>query len=542
MQPKPPHTPKIIALITIIALTISPIFLASAQTLQLTTTTEYNTYVHTNINTSNGNFTQIDKPIFPLMINNSQIQVGQSWNIICPLQTGHNYHIYCYGSWINTSAAAKTDYDIYVYNPAGVLESSHTEAAGFMEHLGTTADDAFFTPTASGDYSFVVKNDERQSEGTQQATFMIIENLECDKWYTTSFEGPVGNVSNLHTAWAYEFVTNESTVSLYANVDKSLDMYEARLYLMNTAESPTLNGYPLPWEPGLYGNQSGSAGGYNFESEAYRGVAYASCEYNGQPMSLSYTAQTPGPYLYHLVLIAEDGLGNLEFMLKSKFGNTSLTALSNPVRTRPNQPVTLAYTSNNASLAFAQLSYTTNNWADKTTVDMVISNQTCNATIPGQAAGTTVQYQINAYDSLRNNMTAAGDYTIKQLAVLDMEFVKENIRVGENVTVKGTLTPFDEKSVVELQFMSFNDTQTVEAKVLSDGTFTAEYQPPLSGTYAVVAAAPETGTFWRVDGPQLALTVAEPPLYIKYSLYIVIGLAVAGGVGGAVWFLKFRNK
>ena len=65
-------------------------------------------------------------------------------------------------------------------------------------------------------------------------------------------------------------------------------MYEARLYAMSNPQSLVINNAPLPWEPGLYGERSGNVGGYNLNSEGYRGVAYASCEYKGQDMSLSY--------------------------------------------------------------------------------------------------------------------------------------------------------------------------------------------------------------------------------------------------------------
>ena len=34
-------------------------------------------------------------------------------------------------------------------------------------------------------------------------------------------------------------------VELYVKVPKTLDMYEARLYLMNNAKSPSLNSFPL---------------------------------------------------------------------------------------------------------------------------------------------------------------------------------------------------------------------------------------------------------------------------------------------------------
>ena len=150
---------------------------------------------------------------------------------------------------------------------------------------------------------------------------MIIENLQTDQWYTSYIEGGEDSNPSLYRSWAYEFVTNASHVELYVQVPNTLDMYEARLYLMNNANSSTLNSTPLPWEPGLYGNLSGSTGGYNFNSTGYRGVAYASCEHNGQSMFLNYSSNMTGTKLYHLVLIGEIGSGNITLMLKTNFQN-----------------------------------------------------------------------------------------------------------------------------------------------------------------------------------------------------------------------------
>ena len=450
-------------------------FVAQVTGLQLTATADYNRYVHTYINSNQGNYTYIEKPVFPVMINNSQIQIGRNWTIIVPLQANHNYHTYFYGAYINTSSQAKTDYDITVFDPTGSLESTHTEAAGLPEHLGTTVNDALFTPTQSGNYTFVIDNNPWDSQGAQQATFMIIENLESDKWYSSHVDGSDGNNSGFYTDWAYEFATNASKVELYVKVPQTLDMYEARLYLMNNAQSPSLNSFPLPWEAGLYGNVTGSVGGYNFESNGYRGVAYASCEYSGQTMWLNYTSPNNGVNLYHLVLIGEKGSGDVEFMLKSQFGNTSLTPVTNQTRILPNNPADISYISNNATLENAQLTYTTNNWTSIDTIDMTLSNKTCWTTIPGQNAGSTVQYRIDASDILENNMTATGNYTVKQQLALNITAVKDPIQLGGNLTVTGTLTPNDNRSMVKVQFLSANSSETVDSHVSSNGTFTGSF-------------------------------------------------------------------
>jgi hypothetical protein len=542
MHPKRTLQTGKLSLIIIVALAVTPLILTPVSGLQLTATEEYNRYVHTYINSDLGNYTLIEKPMFPVMINNSQIQIGTNWTIICPLQANHNYHTYFYGSYINTSSQAKTDYDIMIFDPQGKLESTHTEAAGLPEHLGTTVNDALFTPTQSGNYSFVIENNPVDSESAQEATFMIIENLETDKWYNSPVNGAEGNTLNFYTNWAFEFETNASKVELYVKVPQTLDMYEARLYLMNDATSPSLNSFPLPLESGLYANLTGSAGGYNFVSNGYRGVAYASCEYMGHPMFLSYTSPNTGANLYHLVLIGERGKGDVEFMLKTHFESTSLLPLTTPSRVYPNNPTQITYMSNNASLENAQLSYTTDDWTTVSTLNMVISNQTCNGTIPGQVAGTTIGYKVTANDTLKNSFTAIGNYTVKEQFSLNIATINSNITIGQNITINGYLTPVINNSIVTIQFFSANSTQTANVLVNSNGTFSASFKPDTLGAWGINAMVPETTTTWRCDSEQIIVIVNELPIYIKYSLYIIVGLVAAGAVGGAVWFLKFREK
>jgi hypothetical protein len=526
-----------------LALVITPLFIAQASSLQLTTTQEYNQYVRNYINTEKGNYTQLDKPVFPVMIYDSQIQIGANWTITCPLQANHNYHIYCYGKWVSTSSTAKTDYNIYVYDPTGNLESSHTEAAGFPEHLGTTVEVPLFTPTQSGNYSFVIKNDARGSAGAQQATFMIVENLDCNRWYSTSMEGKdVNGRSSFHTCWTYEFITNESKIEVYLKIPQTLDMYEARLYLMNNPGSPSLDSYPLPWEPGLYGNQSGVVGGYNFENDGYRGVSYESCGYKGQPMFLNYTSPNSGMNLYQLVLIGEEGSGDVQFIAKTDFAKVILSPVIPVGRVFPNNATTLSFSTNGAAFSQANLFYSTDNWLSTNTIPMDISNKTCNATIPGQPTGTIVQYQVNASDILENQFSTNGNYTVKTQPTLTITLAKDTILLGQNVTITGTLTPSDESSTISVQYFSTNTTDSLTFPVAADGTFTGTYQPAATGTLAVLANAPETQNIWGTDGPQLVVTVKDPPIYVKYGLYILIGLVVACAVGGVVYFLKFRNR
>ncbi len=537
-----PH--KTIVAMVVLVLVICPPFFAQASSLQLTSSPEYNTYVHTCVDSELGNYTSIDKPVFPVMINNSQTQIGQNWTITCPLVADHNYHLYCYGEWVSTTASATTDYDLYIYDPAGKLVSSHTEAAGFPESVSSDQT-PFFTPTQSGSYSFVIKNSAADSKGSQQATFMVIESLECNQWYTCNLEGYSGNQSTLRTGWAYEFATNQSKVEVYIKIPSTLDMYEARLYLMNDYKNTLLvNDYPLPWEQGLYGNVSAGVGGYNFEPDGYRGVAYESCEYMGQDMFLNYTAAAAnkGLELYQLVLIGEVGQGPVEFMMKTNFDVATLTQANVTGKVLPSMAASVEYKTDGANLVQANISYTDDGWDTVDTVAMDVWNQTCNATIPTQTAGTTIQYLINAMDLLNNYLSASGNYTVKTQPTLNVTLAKDTVFTGQNVTVSGKVTPNDKNSIVVVQFLSANSTESVDCKVRSDGTFNATWQPQEAGDYAVFANAPETKTSWSADGSQLTLTVNEPPFYMKYQLFIALGLIGALAAGGAVYYLKFMRR
>ena len=503
---------------------------------------EYQRHVHTYFNDAVlGNWTYVEKPMFPVYLNESQVPIGQNWTIVCPLQAGHSYHVYCYGAWVNTGAAPKTDYDIYVYNPEGVLESLHTEAAGLPEHLGTTVDDAFFVPASSGNYTFVIVNDARESSGAEQATFMIIEHVECDRWYTHEVSGKIADAPTFRTSWAYEFVTASPRIELWVRVPDTLDMYEVRLYLMSNAESLTINDVPLPWEPGLYGNLS-DVGGYNLESEEYRGVAYASCEFNGQDMFLNYTQPFKGENVYHLVLIGEVGEGTIEFLIKTTFGG-ALSPLTFPHRVTPNDVTEIAYVTNTTELENATLQYTVDGWQNVTKMEMVVSNMTCNATIPQQEAGSFLEYTVQATDTIKNQLAAAGNFTVKYpSAITDFNATRMKVTIGENITVTGTLSAEAAGAPVTVTFMSVNATETVTCTALENGTFTANFQPETTGTWLVQAAFAGNSSVYECESETVMVTVEEPSFLAIYGPYI--GGGVGGGlaaVGAVVYIKKYRE-
>jgi hypothetical protein len=500
---------------------------------------EYDRYVHTDWL---GNLTYVEKPMFPVYLNESQVPIGKSWTVVCPLQEGHSYHVYCYGAWVHTGDEPKTDYDIYVYNPQGELESTHTEAAGLPEHLGTTVEIPFFVPASSGNYTFRIVNDARESNGAEQATFMIIENVECDRWYTQAVTGKVADTPVFNTSWAYEFVTDSSQIELWVRVPDTLDMYEARFYLMSNAESFVVNNVSLPWEMGLYGNLSSTVGGFNLESEEYRGVAYASCEYNGQDMFLTYSQSSAAKNVYHLVLMGEVGEGSIEFMVKTTFGGV-LKPLTFPQRVTPANETEIAYETNTAPLENATLEYTVDGWKNVTKMDMAVSNMTCNATIPQQQAGSFVEYTVQATDKIKNQLETAGNFTVKYLAAIaDFNATRMVVTVGENITATGTLSAEAGGAPVTVTFLSVNATETVTCRALGNGTFTTSLQTEETGEWLVQASFAGNSSVYECESESVMVTVVEPSFFAVYGIFI--GSGVGGGlaaVGAVVYVKKYRE-
>ncbi len=545
MNPKCANTTKcalaLLALAFALTLVFSPFACVRAEA--ATEHSEQGQFVQTYINSEKGNWTSVAKPMFPVYFNESQIGIGSNWSIVQPLLANHSYNVYCYGAWVNNGSAPKTDYDIYVYNPRGILESEHTEAAGFPEHLGTRAGNTFFVPETSGNYTFVVVNDARQSNGTQQATFMVMENIETDQWYTQHIEGKsYTNLSSLTTSWAYEFVTDKPNMEIWIQVPPTLDMYEARLYVMSDSHSLVINDLPLPWEPGLYGNVSGKVGGYSLDSENYRGVAYASCEYRGKDMMINYSTTSTGKTLYHLVLIGESGSGNVDFLIKTQFGDACLTTSGLVGRIYPSNTTTITYVSNSTNLTNAVLKYSTDQWNSSKTVEMTIATRNCSAVVPAQRAGTVVEYRVVANDVLMNELVAEGNFTVKQAGMLNITAVPEIAYLGENVTIQGVLTGQNGSVPLTVQLMGSLDTNQIECRTLMNGSFTATFQPNATGIWVANAVFAGSNSVFACDSNQVMVKVTEPTFIAKNGVFVGGGFIGAIAIGGVVFFIRKRRQ
>ena len=490
--------------------------------------------------------TYLDKPMYPVYFNESQIAIGREWSVITPLEANHSYHAYCYGQWADNGSNPTTDYDMYVYDPSGHMVGYHTPAAGLPPHLGTTVGDPFFVPQMTGNYTFVISNNPFASKGAQQATFMIIEDAECNVWNQRYLEGMDNqSMPTLNTSWSYEFITDSQNVSIYVKVPATLDMYEARLYLMTdpTSKNQTLlNNIPLAWEPGLYGNETTGnpvVGGYNLDSKQYRGNAYASCEFYGQQMYINFTSPKNQTTLYHLVFIGEFGNGTIQFLIKTEFDNDNLAADTIPTRVPPDTDATVAYLSTTENLDTAVLKYSIDDWLNLNTTTMEISNKTCTAIIPGQEAGTTVEYTVDAFDMLENEMYVNGSYTVKYVSTINFTSFPTVARPGDNITITGILLPAAKDMQVTIHFLSANDTQEVVCTTLDDGSFSGSFKAQTTGSWLVYASFNGTATVYNTETSMATLNIEET-LLTKYSLFIFGGIGAATAVGIVLYIRKSR--
>jgi len=479
-----------------------------------------------------GDWTYISKPVYPIKINASQIPVGANWTYVYSLEKNQTYHVYCYGEWIDYDPFNnKTDYDIFVYNPLQEQVSYHTEAAGLPEHLGTTVDHPYFTPEHTGNYSFLIENDPRESQGAKEATFMLIEHVECDKWHKSHLQGKINSEPVENTSRAYEFSTTSKHVEVWIEVPDTLDMYEARLYPMANPSKEVgviLNDVPLSWEPGLYGNRSGLYGGYNLDSRGFRQTdAMASCEYPGQDMLINYTSFDEGNILYHLVLIGEHGVGDLNFRVKTDFEAPALNILNPPDTAFSNNDTTIIAVAkdNESGLKQVLLNYTRTDWTSWASIQMAPSqNQTFAGTIPEQPAGTTVAYQIVAFDEVENYAEVQSSYLVKNPSNLTCSLSNSTIYFGEDITVSGSISYGGLTVTLNYTFDETMESRPVSADAY--GEYTDVHTPSMTGLWTVVATWPGNESCFGASSDPMNFTVLKRLMSVTCNMSareIIIG-------------------
>jgi hypothetical protein len=275
------------------------------------------------------------------------------------------------------------------------------------------------------------------------------------------------------------------------------------------------------------------------ESKEYRGVAYASCEFYGQDMFLNFTSPLPGPNLYHLVFIGEKGSGTIDFLVKTEFGSVSLLPVTVPGKVFPDENVTVSYVSNSSNLNNASLEYSTDLWKSVQVVGMEVSGNVCRAVVPGQAAGTLVNYRVEAYDVLENALAVNGSFSVKYDSSFNFSQVATSARLGENFTIVGSLVPEVADVPVTVYISLGNETREIASFTEADGSFKAYFTPDTVGTWVAYAKFNGSSSIYECESSLMMIQVEESML-AKYQYYIFGALVGVIAAGVAVYVKKSK--
>jgi len=510
------------------------------------------------------NLTSIGKPVYPVMIDEGQISIGSTETFIYLLQVDHKYHIYLLGDWVDP-VEHSTDYDIFVYEASDAQPrfiSSHTEAAGLPEQVGSDVHGRYFEPERTGNYYFCVRNDDSESSDAKAGTLMVIEHIEPNRWYSRHIRGKVEEEPVRDTSWAYEFNTSADRIRVFVDVPDSLDMYEARLYIMANPEvnqGELLNGIPVAWEPGLRGETSGVYGGFNFDPQGFRHVdAMASGEHSGEDMVIDYEVPAEGNLLYHLVLIAEYYSGTVEFIVQTDFEPPELQFIDPPTIVEAGKRSVLEVSvRDETAIESTSLSYSTDggvNWSPIFVQDKgsgIYWGET-----PSFDAGTVVDYLFEAEDERGNVGEIRGSYKVLSGSHLELRLDKAQIEFGDKVTLSGEFSLDIAGLKVELAMANAENTTKLWATTSQNGSYKTSFTPDSKGAWSIRATIPSDGRRYKGAESEVAeLTVVAPKLttMIRRIPSILIARSrflikppylygVLGGIGAVVIVAVFIRR
>ena len=248
-------------------------------------------------------------------------------------------------------------------------------------------------------------------------------------------------------------------------------------------------------------------------------------------MLINYSAAYEGENLYHLVLIGESGAGNVTFRVKTDFGHSALQLATPVPKVYPNNETVITAVSTNSSVQQASLYYSIDDWNTSAVSEMLVSNRTCNGTIPKQEAGVTVSYRVEAFDSLDNMMTLNGSYIVKHLTYVSFTLAKVEVALGENISISGSVNPPVNVSNarVKLIFMALNGSTVEQLQTLKGNNFSASFKPSFLGSWSVRIQFLGDQLRHECLSNATSFVAVEPSFMSKYSMYIY-----AGGAGVAV--------
>ena len=401
-------------------------------------------------------------------------------------------------------------------------EKDYGDLAGLIEQVGNDPQGRFFTPDASGLYYITVRNDFLESFAAEPGTLMVIESIQTDEWHERWMERKIDEEPQSTTFWFYEFTTVAPRIRVLVEVPDTLDMYEARLYAMANPEAGHQGadpGYPRGMGAGAQGELKDIYGGFNLNQTGFRHVdAMASCERSGEDMILDYTAQADGEILYHLALIAEYGIGDIEFIIQTDFNPPYITVLDPPeIVEALNQTPMEFSVSDQMEVTRLEFSYSTDGGETLRTLNpSTTGNGTLWVTFPPVNPWTTVEYLIEAEDAMGNRGEVRGSFYAVGDSTLEIDFSEEELTAGEEVEIRGRLNPGGES--VNVSIIN-GDTLTQLALATGlDGRFEYSFKPAATGNWTLRTRFNGSDAYHAVYTEPVNLTVPSLQTSIVCSL------------------------
>jgi hypothetical protein len=446
------------------------------------------------------------------------------------LEAGNRYHIFLVGDWVSNETDA-TDYDIWVYNKNGIL-SRHTESAGLPEQVGNDAKNQYFCPPETGDYTFRIINDPKDSGGADAAVFMVIQHIEMNRRYSLELVGKY-NPNDQYTSkayHAYEFDTASENFELSINVPDSLDMYEARVYPMAHPAAQVgyyIRGIGVPTGDLLTSEApSGSYGGYNYKYEKFRFPQWtASCERNGYDMDVIFGAPLHNEtelvledktVFYYLVLMAEYDQGTIQFYLKTDANNPTVTLVDPGVLGYTDDRTKIeASVSSNNPLDSVWVNYTTDDWATQSRVEMVKDGNIYRGYIPKQTLNKVVKYRVYAIDEIENQGSASSSYEVKERVTPELTVDRITLYGGESITFFGYSNVANKNHVLRIQGAANKD---ITVATDTAGAFEYTYKPPTAGSYTATLVYVGDPIYHPAYSLAQGFTVAKRELTVSCSM------------------------
>jgi len=467
----------------------------------------------------------VNKPVDPVFINTGNdsisIPVGESWDFIYNLKSGHRYHIFLVGDWIHNASSPMTDYDIYTYKPSGALFSSHTESAGLPEQVSTDENHHYFVPEQTGEYTFRIVNDERDSENAETAILMVIEHIDVNTEYSQFLEGrDSGDNEVLYSGWAFEFNTSAPEIRIFVDVPSLLDMYEARLFAMAKPDDDvgySLYGIGVPLGE-FFTGFSGDYGGVNTYSQGDRNIeAMDSGEYSGQNLEFIYdtpnSANSSSDIYYYLVIIAEHSQGTVDFVVQTDFEPPVISLDPPDVGVEGEDTEITVTVEDETEIEEIWIEYSTDEGETWRTKDLSEKGDGYRCELGSLFAGEYVDFTIYAEDAFGNIGSIESGFQVKRIISLDSYIANKNLYGDESAMVTGSSNL--DAALIELNFTSGEIVENYQIRTDENGAFVFTFAPPLLGEWSFQAQFEGSETEFPASSKRINFTVSSRETHIS---------------------------